>query len=70
MGTPAFVPQTTAPTLEEKIDAAAAKSAEIVATFSPAAAAAIQAGVAVEPIVSGLLHLFIGLFHHHVKTTT
>ena len=69
MGTqPAFTPTTQAgPTLEQKIDAAAAQASQIVATFSPAAGAAIEAGVAVEPVVSGLVQMFIALFHHHVK---
>jgi hypothetical protein len=66
-----FVPQTSAaPTLEEKIDTAAAEAAQIVAAFSPAAATAIQAGVAVEPVVSGLLHMFAALFKHHATKTS
>lgn len=67
---PAFTPQATAaPSLEEKIDGAAAQASQIVAAFSPAAAVAIQAGVAVEPVVSGLIKMFIELFKHHAKTT-
>lgn len=53
--------------LEDKITAAAAKASEIVAMFAPGAAAAIQAGVAVEPVVSGMVKLFVHMFHHHVK---
>ena len=72
MATAPFVPSTTAaaatPSLEDKITAAAEKSAAIVATFSPAAGAAIEAGAQVEPIISALIHMFVGLFHHHVKT--
>lgn len=56
-----------APSLEQQIDAAAAKASGIVAQFSPQAAAVIAAGTEVEPIISGIVQMFIGLFRHHVK---
>lgn len=62
--TPA-VPQT----LEQKIELAAAEASQIVSIFSAPAAAAIQAGVAVEPVVSGFLQLIIALFKHHTSQT-
>lgn len=72
--TAAFVPQDQAAaqqlSLEQKLDAAAAQASTIVAAFSPAAAIAIQAGVAVEPVVSGLIHMFVALFKHHAATAT
>jgi hypothetical protein len=61
------VQQPQQPGLEDKIEAAAAKASEIVAAFSPAAGQAIAMGVEVEPVVSGLVKLFIHFFHHHVK---
>lgn len=51
--------------LEQKITGAAAQASSIVAMFSPAAAQAVAAGVEVEPIVSGLVKLFIHFFTHH-----
>lgn len=68
MSTAPFVPSSAQPTLEQKIDTAAAQASTIVAAFSPAAAAAIQAGVAVEPVISGLIHMLAALFAHHAKT--
>jgi hypothetical protein len=66
MTTPATpaVPQT----IEQKIVLATQESAQIVQAFSPAAAALIQAGVAVEPVMSGIIHMIIGIFRHHTKT--
>jgi hypothetical protein len=58
------------PTLEQKIDAAVQQAAQIVAPFSAAAAGAIEAGAEVEPIISGIVQLFVGLFTHHVKQQT
>lgn len=58
------------PSLEQKIDEAAAQASSIVSTFSPAAAAAIESGVAIEPVISGMVHMFIGLFKHHAKQAT
>jgi len=55
------------PTLEQQIDAAVAEASQIVAGFSPAVGQAIQMGAAVEPVISGIVHMFIGLFHHSVK---
>jgi hypothetical protein len=52
---------------EQKIEDAAAKASEIVAAFSPAAGQAIAMGVEVEPVVSGLVKLFIHFFQHHIK---
>jgi len=50
---------------EQKILAASEEAAQVTKIFSPAIGAAIDAGVAVEPVVSGFVHLIIGLFHHH-----
>ena len=55
------------PTLEQKITAAVAQSAQIIAEFSPTVAAIIDAGLIVEPDISGLVRLFAALFHHHQK---
>lgn len=54
-------------TLEQKIDQAASEAATVAATFSPALGVAIQSGVAVEPVISGFIHMLIGLFKHHAK---
>jgi hypothetical protein len=53
--------------LEQKITNAAGEASAIVAHFSPAAGAAIAAGVEVEPVVSGLVKLFAHFFHHSMK---
>lgn len=58
-----------APSLEQQIDEAAAKAGAIVQQFSPTAAVIIDAGAEVEPIISGIIHMFIGLFKHHAKQT-
>jgi hypothetical protein len=55
------------PSLEQKLCDATAQAAQIVAGFSKPAAVLIESGVAVEPIVSGLIHMIAGLFHHHAK---
>lgn len=62
--TPAPVAQ---PTTEQKILAAAEIASQAVSIFVPAAGAAVKAGVAVEPVISGLVQLFIGIFKHHSK---
>jgi hypothetical protein len=54
-------------TLEQKIETAAAEASQVVSIFSPAAAAAIQGGVAVEPVISGFVQMLIALFKHHTK---
>jgi hypothetical protein len=54
-------------TLEQKIDAAATQAGQIVSVFSPKAAALIEAGVEVEPIISGFVQMFIAIFKHHAK---
>lgn len=54
-------------TLEEKIDQAALKASEIVNQFSPSIGNAIAAGAEVEPLIKGLVQMFISLFHHDVK---
>lgn len=53
-------------TLEQKIENAAAQAAQVASSFSPAIGMAIQAGVEVEPVISGMVQLIIGLFRHHV----
>jgi hypothetical protein len=53
--------------LEQKILQAATVSEQAVALFSPVAAQAIAAGVAVEPVFSGLAKLILGIFKHHVS---
>lgn len=66
MGTTAPAP--TAPlTLEEKITKASSEAAQIAEIFSPAVGEAIQAGVAAEPIIAAMIHLFAGLFRHHTS---
>jgi len=62
-----LVPAQPVQSLEQTIDAAAAEAGQIVAAFSPTAATAIEAGAEVEPIISGIVHMFIGLFKHHAK---
>jgi hypothetical protein len=54
-------------TTEQKLLDASTQASVIVQAFSPAAAEAIQAGVAVEPVISGLARLIHGLFVHHTK---
>lgn len=56
-------------TLEQKIEQAAGEAGQIASIFSPAVGAAIQAGVAAEPIIYGMIHMFLGLFKHHVSGT-
>jgi hypothetical protein len=53
--------------LEQRIDEAAAQASDIVAKFSPQAGALCRAGAELEPVISGLVHMFVGLFKHHVK---
>lgn len=55
------------PNLEQQIDAAVQKAASIIAPFNSTAATAIAAGAEVEPVISGIVHMFIGLFKHHAK---
>lgn len=57
--------QTAPDNYEAKILQAAQAAESAVAVFSPAAAQAVQAGVAVEPMVSGLVKMFISIFKHH-----
>jgi hypothetical protein len=54
-------------TLEEKIVAAAELSEKVVEIFSPAAAKLVETGVALEPVLSGFVHLIAGIFKHHTK---
>lgn len=62
MATPAAaVPQT----MDQKIDAAVQQGAKIAELFAPQAAAAIEAGVAVEPVIHGFIGFIIALFRHH-----
>lgn len=56
-------------TLEQKIELAAQQSESVIAIFSPSIAGLVQAGVEVEPIVSGFLQMIISLFKHHVTAT-
>jgi hypothetical protein len=58
-------PVTQQPTLEDKILLATKEAAAIADIFSPAVARVIQLGVAVEPVVAGLVKLISGLFQHH-----
>lgn len=53
------------PSMEDKILVAASQAETIVGIFSPAAAEMVQAGVSVEPLMSGMIRLIVGLFHHH-----
>lgn len=67
--TPAVPPVPPVPqTLEQKIDQAALEAAQIVAQFSTQAATVIESGVAVEPVISGLIQLFASIFSHKAKT--
>lgn len=54
-------------TKEQEIDQAALEASQIVASFSPQAATLIQAGVSVEPIISGLIQMFASIFAHKAK---
>lgn len=54
-------------TLEQKIEQAAEEASQVAAIFSPQVGQAIQAGVAVEPVVAGFIQMLIGLFKHHTK---
>lgn len=65
---PGVSPQPT--TLEEKIDQAALEASAIVNKFSPSIGAAVAAGAEVEPLIKGLVQMFISLFHHSVKKQT
>lgn len=56
--------------LEQKIEQAGAEAAIIAQQFSPAVGAAIQAGVAVEPVISGFIQMMIALFKHHTSQAT
>jgi len=60
--TPAVTQQ---PTLEDKILLATQEAATIAAIFSPAVSQVISLGVAIEPVISGLVKMISGLFHHH-----
>ncbi len=62
---PVATPQ---PSLEDKILLASDEASKVATIFSPAVGAAIKAGVSVEPIISGMVKLIIGLFHHHTGT--
>lgn len=53
--------------LEAKILQAASEAGQVAGIFSPAAAEAINAGVAVEPVFSGFVQLILGIFKHHTK---
>lgn len=65
------LPSTTPPlSLEQKIVTAAAEAAQIVSMFNPTAAAAVAAGAELEPIVSGMVQMFIALFRHKVAKPT
>lgn len=54
-------------TLEQRIELAATEAAKVAAEFSPVLGAAIQQGVAIEPVVSGFIHTLLGIFKHHAK---
>lgn len=64
-----IAPPPPALTWEQKIDAAAEKAAELLAPFNQAAATAVAAGAAVEPIIGNLVRMFVDLFKHHAKQT-
>lgn len=59
----------TTTTLNDKIEQAAAEAGQIASIFSPAVGAAIESGVAVEPLIYGLISMFVGLFKHHTTGT-
>jgi hypothetical protein len=61
--TPVAVQQ---PTLEDKILLATQQAEQIISAFNPKVAQLIEAGVAVEPVISGIAKMIAGLFHHHV----
>ena len=67
MATVAPVPVPAQPTLEQRLDTAALQASQIVSAFSPGAAVLIQTGVAVEPVIGGLVHMIAGIFKHHAK---
>jgi hypothetical protein len=54
-------------TLEQKLLNAAIEADKIVATFNPAVAELISAGIAIEPIISGIAKMVAGIFQHHVN---
>jgi len=66
-GTSTTGPVVQQPSLEDKILQAASEAEQIAAIFSPAAAQLVTLGVSIEPVVSGLAKLIIGVFHHHTK---
>lgn len=63
----ATAPVVTGQTMDQKIDAAVQQGAKIVELFAPQAAAAIEAGVAVEPVIHGFIGFIIALFRHHTS---
>lgn len=58
------------PTLEQRIDTAVAEAAQIVATFNPGIAALMAAGVSMEPVFSGFIHMIGLVFKHHATKAT
>lgn len=49
----------------DKIDLAIQEAGRITGLFLPQASAAIEAGEEVEPLIHGLVSMFVGLFKHH-----
>ena len=66
-GTSSTSPAVPQVTLEDKLLQASEEASKIASIFSPAVGQAVQAGVAVEPLISGIVKLIVGLFHHHTK---
>jgi len=54
------------PSIEDKILLATAEASKIAELFSRPIAEAIRAGVAIEPVISGIAKLIAGVFHHHL----
>ncbi len=50
--------------IEQKILTASSETAQIMSVFNPGIAAAIAAGVAVEPLLKGMVQMFLAIFHH------
>jgi len=50
----------------DRIQTALQEAAAIALQFSAPAAAIIEAGAEVEPVIKGLIGLFSAIFHHHM----
>lgn len=71
MGSAAVAPAVTQqPSMTDKIMLASKEAAAIAEIFAPSAAAAVDAGIAVEPIIISFGQMIVNLFHHHTKPSS